>query len=79
MANRQGFPIETLLGRCRQQKASDQMLLFVRAICAAGLMQEPAESLVTLQALLAADKVVCRFVFSYALRMCSACILMQPA
>ena len=78
MANPQGFPMETLLGRCRQQKASDQMLLFVRAVCAAGLIQD-SDSLGTLQAVLAADGVACRFVFTYASRMCSACILTQPA
>lgn len=37
VADSQTQPLEALLDRCRQQKASDMMLLF-RAVCAAGFM-----------------------------------------
>lgn len=59
VTNSQKVPIETLLGICREQKASDQMLLFVRAICAAGLMLEPAINHEYMQAVLAADRFPC--------------------
>ena len=54
MADCQRLPLETLLDRCRQQPDSDMMLLFVRAICAAGLMLD-ADSLLCLQAVLVSE------------------------
>lgn len=62
VGNHHNLPLEDLLESCRQQKASDEMLLFVRAICAAGLLLEPVDSLVQLMTMLEEAQVHCRFV-----------------
>lgn len=61
IANSGHLMIETLLKVCRQQKASDEMLLFIRAVCAAGLMLDPKDSRECLCAIFA-EAVPCRSV-----------------
>lgn len=67
VANPHKLPMEELLEPSRQQKASDQMLLFIRAICAVGLLLEPTDSLVNLQTMLEEARVCCRFVLADAI------------
>lgn len=62
--NRRRLSVETLLGSCRQQKASDEMLLFIRAVCGAGLMVDWKSSWECLQPVLLAEKVACRSVLA---------------
>ena len=60
VANRHGLPMETLLASCRQHKASDQMVMFVRAVCAAGLRLDPEDSHTNLLTMLEEAGVPCR-------------------
>ena len=62
ISNPRGLPVEVLLGVCRQQKASDEMLLFVKAVCGAGLMLDATTNLVCFRAILQADHLDCRSV-----------------
>ena len=64
VANKHKLPMETLLTSCRQQTASDQMMMFIRAVCAAGLLLEPSDNIVYFQTMLQEAHHPCRFVLA---------------
>lgn len=64
IANPSHLPLEKVLGPCRQQKASDEMLLFIRAVCGAGLTLDSTASLMYLRAVLQDDIVNSRYVLA---------------
>ena len=64
VANYHKLALEDVLESCRHQKASDQMILFVRAVCAMGLLLDPVDSLVQFQTMLEEAHVPCRFVLA---------------
>ena len=64
VANRHKLAVETLLTSCRQQEASDQMMMFIRAVCAAGLLLEPTDNLIYFQTMLQEGRHPRRFVLA---------------
>ena len=62
LENKRNDPVEMLLAPCRQQPASDQMVLFVRAITAAACLQSHSLSLEVFSSSLRADGLQCEYV-----------------
>lgn len=79
LQNKQSDPVEKLLAPCRQQPASDQMVLFVRAITAAACLQSHGLSLEIFSSSLRADGLQCKYVLSQSSSVCICCICFVPA
>ena len=79
LENKQSDPVEKLLAPCRQQPASDQMVLFVRAITAAACLQSHSLSLEIFSSSLRADGLQCEYVLSQSRSVCICCICFVPA
>lgn len=62
LENKRNDLVEKLLAPCRQQPASDQMVLFVRAITAAACLQSHSLSLEVFSSSLRADGLQCEYV-----------------
>lgn len=55
------------------------MLMFVKAVCAVGLLLEPTESLIHLLTMLEEARVPCRFVLAVMIMDVITCMLMRAA